>query len=517
MKKLLLCGAAALVLASCGEKAGPDKTEEINAALTQMSLMESGEGNTEFAEKSIKGDEVVFKDVLLKPSKMAAIDEAELDGDEPDLKAEEMIFKGLQLNEDGKSVFSKLTLNGMKIVPNSEDADGEGSIGTISLSNPTPELSAWVSGLVGKGDTAEAPATTKIGFDNFTLSDFVVKSEEEGGHFGIANIKVDDFRDFKAGKLSLDDMNFEFTDPESGQTGKFSLGGISASGMNMEFIQAFEEEDEDAIANKISEIMYKNPLDPGFDDFSVSKLNFDMEGVSFALPKMDYKVKRNADGVPTRLSMPEFNMTLSADQEGELGSQLAPMLAMLGFEDVKMSMAGESTYDPKTDISEGKEGFIKIDDAFKLSTTSKVGGMSKLADAMQAMDPEAFANGQQDPTQMMLQMYSELDFHNISISIEDMGIVDKAFSLAAAQQGADPAELKTQVTGMVSGLPFLASGTGIDMEILTELSTAASTFLEDGGTITISLNPAEPITIPGLMADPTAITKESLGFTASTK
>lgn len=503
MKKLLLCGVAALVLASCGKQ---DKTEEINAALSQMALDESGAGRTAYSQKAISGDEVVFKDVVISP--------ADTEEDEP-VNADELIFKGLHLNDAGESVFDVMTLKNLKI--EAPDEDGVGSVGAISLGGPTPELAAWVSGLLGKGEATEPPAVDKIAFETFSIANLAFSSEEEGGHIGLGAFSVEDYTDYKAGKINLSDMNFEFTDPDSGESGKFTLGGMSFTGLNLKFIQAFDEGDEEAITKKFSEIMYEDPLDPGFDSFSLSKMNFDMGGVGFDLPSMSYDVKRDKAGVPVKYTVPEFTMTITADEEGELGMQMSPMLSMLGFDDIKVSMAGESTYDPKTDISEGKKGYIDIKDAFRLSSTSKIGGMSKMADSMKDMDPEAFAMGEQDPTQMMLEMYSKLEFHNISISLEDKGIVDKAFALAAAERGVDPAQLKQQVTAMVSGLPIIAGGSGIDMEILTELSTATSKFLRDGGTLTVSFDPKEPIMLPSLMADPTAITKESLGFTAVTK
>lgn len=77
--------------------------------------------------------------------------------------------------------------------------------------------------------------------------------------------------------------------------------------------------------------------------------------------------------------------------------------------------------------------------------------------------------------------------------------------------------MKTQVIGMTAALPFFAQSLGIDADIATELSMAASGFLQDGGTLTISLNPEAPLNLTDLMSDPTQLTKENLGFSASLK
>ena len=65
--------------------------------------------------------------------------------------------------------------------------------------------------------------------------------------------------------------------------------------------------------------------------------------------------------------------------------------------------------------------------------------------------------------------------------------------------------------------PMMAGGSGIDMELINEASSALSSFVTDPQTLTISFAPAEPLGMETLMAleDPSAINKEMLGFSAS--
>ncbi len=528
MKKLLMCGAAAIVLASCGQS---DNSEEINAALDSMALMQSGEGRTEFSDREISGDKVVFKNVVIRGSELAeemeAALESEFDDEDDDLEvefdgsdimADELIFTGLKLSEAGTAQFSNMLLNKLTFV-DEENEESDVTAASIELDNPTPELAAYVSGLLGKAEKVEPPTPDVIGFDAFTIMNFVAKdTEDETSQISFGKLEMTDLRDFKVGEFLIDSVNLDFIDPETGNVGKMQLGSMSVSGADVKFIQAFEEEDEDAMAAKFTELAYANPIDPGFDKFTLDSFTMDMAGVSFDLPEMAYNISRNKDGVPVKFDVPKFSMTLGADDSaGELGMQLAPVLAAIGLDEIKMTMASKSTYDPETDIAESETGYIQVDKAFKLTSGSKIGGLSKLGEAMQKLDPEAFAEGDQDPSATMMEIYSELDFYNFSLAVEDQGIVDKAFMLIAAQQGMEPAQLKNQVVGMVAGLPFFANAAGVDMEIATEFATAAQTFLQDGGTLTVSLDPEEPITVPALAADPSAITKEKLGFSAKTE
>ena len=107
--------------------------------------------------------------------------------------------------------------------------------------------------------------------------------------------------------------------------------------------------------------------------------------------------------------------------------------------------------------------------------------------------------------------------HSIDLSLDDDGIVDRAFNAYAAQSGEDPQQLRNQTAGLLAMAPMMASGSGIDMELATEASTALSSFITDPKTLTISLNPATPIKMSTFaeMEDPSTLTKSSLGFSAS--
>lgn len=521
MKKLLLSGTAAILLASCGGSGGNAK--EAEAALELLSLKESGMGRVDFAEKDVSGSDATFKDVTIRTSELEPVeddmdmetdDSVDVDMEGADLNIETLSFSGLEVDDAGIALFSTMKMKGLTAVQTDEDATGDLTASDLTLEEPSPELAAWIAGILGAGEVTDMPATEVVSFEGFSLSNLSAVDDEEN-RFGIGKISVKDYEQLKAGEMSLEDMNLSFIDTDSDAEGSFKLGSIKVDGAKMDFLKALEEDTEEGIVSGVTQIAYGNPIDPGFDDFALEDLSFDLAGVSFLLPSMNYKVDRNSDGVPTKMTMPKFTATFSADAEGGLyGQQVAPMLAAFGYEEVKISGEAESTYDPETDIADSTKNYIEVENAFRLSTTSKVGGVQKLGEVMQNMDAEAFSEGSQDPTSMMMEAYSVLDFYNLSLSLEDQGVVDNAFTLVAAQQGADPAQLRAQVVGMVSALPAIAQGFGIDPAISTELSTALSSFLTQSGTLTITMNPEEPVTLPMLMSDPTAITKQSLGFSA---
>lgn len=119
----------------------------------------------------------------------------------------------------------------------------------------------------------------------------------------------------------------------------------------------------------------------------------------------------------------------------------------------------------------------------------------------------------------MQEALGELTIHNFEFAIKDNSLLDRAFNAAATMQGQDPQQMKGQVSMMLGMAPMMAGEAGIDMALLTETTGALSKFISDGGTFTLKLNPSTPLSIGALMEnpDPSALTKDSLGFTATQK
>ena len=122
-----------------------------------------------------------------------------------------------------------------------------------------------------------------------------------------------------------------------------------------------------------------------------------------------------------------------------------------------------------------------------------------------------------DPSAMLGEVMDKLTIHSLDLSLDDDGIVNRAFNAYAAQSGEDPQQLRNQTAGLLAMAPMMASGSGIDMELATEASTALSSFITDPKTLTIKLQPTTPLKVSELaeVEDPSTLTKASLGFSAT--
>lgn len=546
MKKLMIGAAAVALLTACGNNAEDAVDEAVtdvagagelaaesaenaladlsnivlrsgnsaNAgeALAAMSLNTSGAGRLSFAGSTTEDDGATFTDV-----------EFTVPDEDGSIIIGEMVFDGLDM-VDGQASFSKLSLSNIQIVPDDpEDAeDGELGIANIELLNPSPELAAWVASLTGNGEPAPFPEADAVSFDKWSLSDldFVLDDGSETADFSIANFELGNVADQKMGVARIADVALT----GSGEDGPFSmsLNSLSAVGADLSFFDAIREniDDEEALMAAVMAQSAENPMEPGYDSFSIDQLAVDFDGVNFNLPSLNTNVTRNDAGQAVAFVTPRYTMTLDADSAaGDAGSELANVLGMVGYETVEISGEGKSAYDPDTDTVtfDTDSNYLSVADGFTMKFGGEIAGYSNYASSLGTMDFASMADGSQpDPTAMQNAL-SELVLHDFTLELDDDSMVDRVFNLVAAQTGDDPASLRQQAVAMTSMAPMMAAGSGVDVNILTEASTAVAAFLSEPGTLTISLNPSEPLTAATFMdlEDPSAITKDMLGLSVT--
>lgn len=471
-------------------------------ALTALSLNESGAGRVNFADSSTSGAAATFNDVSIG-----------IDADSPTIDAGSLVFKGLDMTDAGAS-FSQMTLSDISVDP--EDEDGALKVASLQLTNPSPELAAWVGSLMGQGEPAAFPALDKLSFDGLSMGglEFDASGIDEVDVLKVGGI---DFRSMSStglGSMVLDGI--EFSGSPDGESVSFSLGSMGVAGMNEVFMgvltSAFANGasggDPEDLIEEISGLMSANPGDPGYDSFTIDALNFDAAGVAFDLPSMLGSVTRDKEGRATRSVTEPFKMSLKADPEGELGSQLAGPLSLMGYEELKLSGQSDVALDPDTDsmtYTAGKN-YIALEDGFKFALDGSFSGLSEYGKVIAANPDDEAA---------LLAALSSLSVSKLGISFEDDSIVERGFAAAAAMTGQDAEGLKVQATAGVAALPLLAGQAGIDPAMAAELGGALSKFLDSSGTLEINFAPESPLTATDF-EDPTALTKDRLGFSATT-
>ena len=169
---------------------------------------------------------------------------------------------------------------------------------------------------------------------------------------------------------------------------------------------------------------------------------------------------------------------------------------------------------------DAKDNYFELVDGAKFSFGAKLGGYAAYSKAAaSSLDFDALAEGAEPDPMAFQNAVSELDFYDFELSIKDNSLLNRIFNATAAQSGQDPEQMRQQVAQMAQMAPMMAQGSGVDMAMVSELSQAVSAFISDPGTLTIKLNPEEPLSAETLaaMEDPSMLTKDYLGFSATHK
>lgn len=545
MKNILMGAAAVALLTACGQNGGGDVSSvvenagapavrsaeralkdlgdvvlrtgdanEANAVLEAMMLHESGAGRVTFASKTVDGAGAVFEGASV------ALPEAGDDGGTVSFGT--VTFEGLDMTEAGPS-FARLRLEDIEVAPNDPEEAEQGTftIASFDVANPSPELAGWFASLLGAGSPSAFPGAEAIRLDRMTMDDLNVDIDtgQEKMKAKIDGLELAGFGDDALAVAILSGLSFDVE--EDGEPFSMTLDALSITGADLAVFSAMMENigDEEAMAEAIFSTAYNNPIDPGYNTFVVNGLNLNAQGVSLALPSLDSSVQRNGTGDPTRFVTKPYTLTLDADPEGgDLGSQLGGALGMVGYERLELSGEQASDYNPDEDIAtfSASNNHVTLKDGFSLRFGGKIGGYKAYGAALSNMALEDMVEGDPD-NEAMMQAISALTLHDLELTLTDDSLVDRLFNLAAAQSGEDPAQMRQQAVAMVSMAPMMAAESGVDMDMLTQVTAAVSEFLQEPGTLTIKLDPAAPLTAATFqgLEDPSAINGELLGLSVT--
>ncbi|MEO1642075.1 MAG: hypothetical protein AAFR74_01980, partial [Pseudomonadota bacterium] len=392
------------------------------------------------------------------------------------------------------------------------------------LINPSPELSGWLAATLS-GQQLPFPSVENLEFGSASISGITGEVDEidASGTFGLGKFEIRDMADLKAARFMLEGLTFDLEDNDMAATGK--LDEISMINVDAKYLKAIEENigDEEAMVGAIMAMAYEDPMEPGYDSFTMKGLNADLAGAKVSMESLSTFVERNAAGQPVKYVTPKYTIKVDADPNGgEGGAGLLQGLSVLGYEGLVINGEGSSDYDPDSDrmsFSAGKN-YIELEDGARFSLGGDFGGFAEYSRlAGESLDFEALAAGQEPDPDAMNQALAALTIFDFTMEIKDDGLVNRSINAAATMNGQDPDALRSQISMGLGMAPMMAQGSGVDMALVTEVTGALSKFISDPGTLTISLKPSTPLNLGTAIAnpDPAAFTKDSLGLTASAK
>jgi hypothetical protein len=542
MKHILLSAVAAgALLSACTPEGSVDELGRVemsqgaaDSALAALGLSSSGQNHITFENALYEDGVYTFTNVVITDldfdddddadevsgGKMLADDD---DRDGPDeIHAERMIIDSPRLAANGDVLMSGFALEAIS-VHDDENDDGTLTVARFAIEDPNAAMAHDIARvLIGDFDDDENSSWNSYRFGSMSMDGFAATGVDEDGefHVNLDRLGLLNFNDDALGRIEL--LGFGVT----GQTGdgpiNINLGEFSIDGLRTEAYSSMM----DAIASgaseeEISAAYYDSAFDAPmdvFDNFAMRDFLVDVAGVNITLDHMTADMIDEGDTVRSRAEIGSFQIWPDASQE--VGAQLAMGLGMLGYERIEVRMASESVYDHDAGRSYTVgDNFLEITDGLRVEVEQDIAGYNEYfaaarsvsADLSNSDDPEA-------SLEAVKTMFEPLVINNMTIRIQDLSLLDRALTAGAAAQGMQPDQLRAQA-GLMIGMGLMAAPPEVPRTLLAELSTAITNFVNEGGSLVIEMQPAEPVSVGQIIeqAEAGTVDFDALGLTINSE
>lgn len=466
---------------------------EAKQALGELSLLDQSGGALSWAKSSGKNGNYSYTNLSAK----------EGEGELTIAKAE---LVGVHMDGDAAS-FDRADFSGIQIYDETEDVTI--TMETLSVARPTPDMAKSIitslKNIKGLDGLDIEDKDADMGFGALGMSGMKISSKD-------VNLSADslmwgedeetNLMDFK-----LSDVTFNLTekanDPMTG-----SLGSLSATGIRGDLFDNLE----DAQKGPLAMMGGFNPLAKMYNTLKMEDLNFDSNYVEVTSKGFEGKSTEKG-GVITQKSVGEpFIIRLKEAPNDPQARQAYDMVKELGFDELSFQSSQTMIMDSNKDTIAVKDGLFSMKDGFKMSYNYGATGLKAMTDTMQAAHSEgpASSEGKADIEAAV----ENMKLNGFQLRLEDQSIVDRGIKLAGKLRGAEPNQVKNELKVALSLAPLMAGG-GLEGEMIGEMAGAFGDFVQDGGTLSIVMNPKEPISITELSNyKNTNLSKSDLGFSA---
>ncbi len=469
---------------------------DAQTALKKMGLMDESSGLS-WAEKSGDNGNYSYKDVKVTAK----------DGETINIGS--LKLTGVHMQDD-LATFDRMDATGLVV----EGDDSTARIARISMARPSPKLG---NGIMKALDTIENLKDLddldvdvefedgEMAFGAFMMDGLNVTSDE--AEVTLASIGWGEDEDSGKAVFLLDNLELTGEDDAKGTPIKMKLGSISGTGIDMNYFRAIGGKNwgKDIIARSKSLGQGApgfNPYTQTFDSFSMKDLNMSIDTLSIttdgATGKSSYK-----DGLITvKQSLSPLRVSFTGDPTDRDLIEMREGLQSLGFDELEFSASQTSVLDEKNDLFSVKDAVVDLKDGFNLTYNYEGSGLS----AMKNINKDGLSEGDVEA------MMENMSLRSMNMSLTDYNLVDRVIKFMAEEQGTSAGLIKMQAKG---GLMVLSLGAQTEAQgkALSDLGTALGSFIDDGGTLKVSLNPQTPVSVDQFsQMNPQTMDPELLGF-----
>lgn len=526
MKYKFMSMAAAGVLATAfasGGTALAQSRADAEAAMAQMGL--SGNENITYGGTEWSQGRYILTDVVIripgdeedeeenaaeaetgsggKAPKTPGLDaEMDVDIDFDEIHVERMIFDALRIGDSQQVTFDGFALDGLSAEEPVEQSSMR--IEHFGVEGPNE---AFIADLVRSfsGETEGADSNwDEYRFETFGVEGLQISGDDGDGlvEIGLEQFSMQNYSDLELGRMALVGLSVD-APTESGSRAQFRVGEVSMTGFKT---QAYSElmgaladgEDENAVMAAYYRSAFAPQLDL-FDRFEMRDIALDAEGVNFVLDNLTGQINRAGSRYVSTVELDSARLVPDASQQA--GASLATALGMLGYENLEFSMAAHSVYDEATGrMQTVGDNYIQLRDGLRIEFEQDFGGYDEyfaMLPSLAAAMPDDMAD-QSAQTDLVTQIMAPIVLHNMTLRLIDMSLLDRALDAGAAAQGITKDELRVQAGAML-GVGLMTAPPEVPRPLLAQLSTALTNFVNQGGSLTVTAAPAEPLSIGTMM------------------
>jgi len=486
--------AAGLTLAACspGEpEAGSSASvsaEAASEALAAFGLAE--QGRVSWESRTQDGARFTFEGVTV---------------DDPDgsLRAARLVLDGPALSEEGP-VFARFELNDAQVTET--DGDLTATFDQLLIVDAGPEVAEAVAAALQGRETffdAADPASGRFG--EMRIDALSVTGTSETGQpleLSLASALAAGHDGETLEQVRIEALRFETTD-EQGAPVAVSLDRLTAEGLASQL--AGLADGESAPAAPLAGALTPNSQ---YDSFAISGLTVRAAGLLVDMPGLSGAVEESGGRLISRTVMERLSLSADADA-GAQGAQLAQALDQLGYDSLDFSLENAVVYDLDADrVQTIDENYLRLEDGFTLRFEQVASGAGAYADAYAAwLESEGADAGETPPAEV----FAPLMIERMVFALEDQSLLDRSLAVLAEMQGVTPEQLRVQAGAYVAlGAAF--AGDMVPPQLMSELQTALTGFIGQGGTLTVTLAPEAPVSMAEIMGEGSTPDAAALGL-----
>ncbi|MBC7279955.1 hypothetical protein [Hoeflea sp.] len=237
-----------------------------------------------------------------------------------------------------------------------------------------------------------------------------------------------------------------------------------------------------------------------YESFSTGRIAVENDGKeTFSMASMTQEVDRADDD--SRVSTTIDGEGIAIDLSEIKDPKARAALTELGYTRLTGDFKLDGVWEVEPGLFNLREYSLRLDDVGRLAMSLELSGYTlEFIKAMQQAQAAAAANPDPKAAQQamgfaMMGMMQQLSFNSASIQFKDDSLTGKALDYAGKQQGVSGEQMGQSLKFM---LPMMLGQLGIPA-LQQQISAAASAYLDNPQTFTITARPAKPVGIPIIM------------------